>query len=159
MIELVQNAEPALMKRLVELEISAFGDGGLNEWHLIPLIRHGRVFIIRKDEEISGLIQYMLDWECPQKAYMVGVSTDRNCRGQGLGSTLLQESFKRLYQENIKEIELTVDPDNITAVALYEKLGFEVIELRKNEYGTGENRLIMKLLLADFMDKNKKVLT
>ncbi|MCC5465626.1 GNAT family N-acetyltransferase [Pelosinus baikalensis] len=157
MIELVQNVEPALINRLVELEISAFGDGGLNKWHLVPFIRHGRVFIIRKDREIVGLIQYMLDWGRPQKAYMVGVSTDKNCRGQGLGTRLLQESFKSLHQENITEIELTVDPNNVAAVAIYEKkLGFQIIERRENEYGTGENRLVMKLTLADFMDKNIK---
>ncbi len=154
MIELVQDIEPALINRLVELEISAFGEGGLNKWHLIPFIRHGRVFIIRKDREIVGLIQYMLDWGCPQKAYMVGVSTDKNSRGQGLGTRLLQESFKRLHQENMKEIELTVDPNNVAAVAIYEKLGFEIIERRANEYGTGENRLIMKLTIADFMNKS-----
>ncbi|SFL66070.1 GNAT family N-acetyltransferase [Pelosinus propionicus] len=154
MIELVKNVEPDLVKRLVELEISAFDDGGLNKWHLVPLIRHGRVFIIRKDQEVVGLIQYMLDWDCPQRAYMVGVSTDKNFRGKGLGTRLIEESFKSLYREDITEIELTVDPKNAAAVAIYEKkLGFQIIELRENEYGPGENRLIMKLQLDNFMQK------
>lgn len=150
MIEWVQKVEPELMKRLVAMEMDAFGDGGMNEWHLVPLIRHGRVYIIRKNQEVVGLIQYMLDWNCPQKAYMVGVSIDKNTRGQGIGTELLKESFMRLQQENINEIELTVDPQNISAVAVYEKkLGFVTTELRDNEYGEGESRLVMKLTLRN----------
>jgi ribosomal-protein-alanine N-acetyltransferase len=148
MIEWIQTVEPELVKRLVRLEETAFGHGGLNEWHLVPLIRHGRVYIVRKNQEIVGLIQYMLDWNYPQKAYMVGVSIDTEWRGRGVGTELLKESFIRLQQDNIKEIELTVDPQNISAVTLYEKkLGFVITELRDNEYGEGENRLVMKLVL------------
>lgn len=150
MIEWVQKVEPELIKRLVALEMDAFGDGGMNEWHLVPFIRHGRVYIIRKNQEVVGLIEYMLDWNCPQKAYMVGVSIDKNTRGQGIGTKLLRESFMRLQQDNIKEIELTVDPQNIPVVSMYEKkLGFVTTELRNNEYGEGESRLVMKLTLKN----------
>ncbi len=150
MIELVQTVEPELVKRLVELEIDAFGLGGMNEWHLVPLIRHGRIYISRQNDEIVGLIQYMLDWSSPQKAYMVGVSVDKEWRGHGIGTKLLKESFSMLSQENIQEIELTVDPKNVAAVTVYEKkLGFIIQELRENEYGEGENRLVMKLSLTN----------
>lgn len=150
MIELVQTVEPELVKRLVELEIDAFGPGGMNEWHLVPLIRHGRVYISRQNQEIVGLIQYMLDWNSPQKAYMVGVSVDKEWRSHGIGTKLLKESFSRLSQENIQEVELTVDPKNVAAVTVYEKkLGFIIEELRENEYGEGENRLVMKLSLIN----------
>ena len=152
MIELVQKTELELVKRLVVLEADVFGHAGMNEWHLVPLIRHGRVYIVRKNQEIVGSVQYMLDWECPQKAYMVGVSIDKEWRSRGVGTELLKESFNKLYQDNIKEIELTVDPQNIPAVTIYEKkLGFEVMELRDNEYGEGENRLVMKLILNNAM--------
>lgn len=150
MIEWVQTVEPELVKRLVALEEAAFGHGGMNEWHLVPLIRHGRVYITRKNQEIVGLIQYMLDWNCPQKAYMVGVSIDAKWRGRGVGTELLKESFIWLQQDNIREVELTVDPQNISAVTLYEKkLGFVITELRDNEYGEGENRLVMKHILSN----------
>jgi ribosomal-protein-alanine N-acetyltransferase len=150
MIELVQNVEVELVKRLVKLETEAFGCGGMNEWHLVPLIRHGRVYISRREQEVIGLIQYMLDWNYPYKAYMVGVSIDKKWRGRGVGTELLKESFIRLHQDNIEEIELTVDPQNTPAVTMYEKkLGFVTTELRDNEYGEGESRLVMKLTLSN----------
>lgn len=155
MIEWVQRVEADVIETLVKLEREAFGEGGLNKWHLIPLIRHGRVFLIRSEGAIAGLIEYMLDWQFPRKAYMVGISTDRRRRGQGLATRLLEESFSWLQREGIQEIELTVAPDNFAAVALYErKLGFTVVELRTDEYGPGENRLIMKLPLAGFSGKS-----
>lgn len=148
MIELVQQIKPDLIRRLVQLEQEAFGEGGMNEWHIVPLIRHGRVYILKKDIEIIGLIQYMLDWDNPRKVYMVGVSISKESRGLGLGTELLKKSLKELLRENIEEVELTVDPNNARAVNLYEsKLGFKVTNSRKNEYGEGEDRLVMTLVL------------
>lgn len=155
MIELVRTMEPKLIARLVEIDKEAFGPGGLNVWYLEPLIRHGRVYVYRLDNEVVGLVQYMLDWDRPQKAYMVGVSIAKESRGQGLGAKLLKESFEALSKENIHEVELTVDPDNEVAVKLYEnKLGFLVTDFKHDEYGKDEGRLVMKLHLANLVNKN-----
>ena len=155
MIELVRTMEPEIIARLVQIETEAFGPGGLNVWHLEPLIRHGRVYVYRLDNEIVGLVHYMLDWDRPQKAYMVGVSISKESRGRGIGAELLKESFEALSKENIEEVELTVDPDNVAAVKLYEsKLGFLVTDFKHDEYGEGEGRLVMKLILATFANKD-----
>jgi len=155
MIELVRTMEPELIARLVEIETEAFGQGGLNVWHLQPLIRHGRVYVYKLDNEIVGLVHYMLDWDHPQKAYMVGVSISKQSRGQGIGAELLKESFEALAKEKIEEVELTVDPDNLAAVKLYQsKLGFLVTDFKHDEYGEGEGRMVMKLNLANFANKD-----
>ena len=155
MIELVRKIDPKITQRLVELDKEAFGEGGMNEWHLVPIIRHGRVYVLKKDKEIIGSIQYLLDWDNPQKAYMVGVSIAKESRGLGLGTELLTETLKTVFTGTIKEVELTVDPANVRAVKIYEsKLGFKVTHSRTNEYGEGEDRLVMTLSLADFSKKN-----
>lgn len=152
MAELVRGNEPEVVRRLVELEAEAFGHGGMNEWHIVPLIRHGRVYIIRKNSEIAGSVQYMLDWENTRKAYMLGVAVAQEWRGQGIGGKLLQGSLKALAKENVGEVELTVAPDNTTAIKLYEaKLGFAVTGFRDDEYGKGENRLVMSLSLRKYI--------
>lgn len=148
MLELVRTMEPAIIARLVEIETEAFGSGGLTVWNLEPLIRHGRVYVYKLDNEIVGLVHYMLDWDRPQKTYMVGVSISKESRGKGIGAKLLTESFVALSKENIEEVELTVDPKNLAAVKLYEsKLGFSVTDFKNDEYGAGEGRLVMKLIL------------
>ena len=158
MIELVRTMDPKIIARLVQIETEAFGPGGLTVWNLEPLIRHGRVYIYRLDSEIVGLVHYMLDWDRPQMAYMVGVSISKESRGQGIGRKLLNESFEALSKENIEAVELTVDPANLAAVKLYEgKLGFLVTDFKHDEYGEGEGRLVMKLNLATYFANNKSL--
>ncbi|CVK18253.1 GNAT family N-acetyltransferase [Sporomusa sphaeroides] len=152
MAELITTVEPVLLKRLVELEQEAFGSGGMNEWHLVPLMRHGRVFVSKKNDSVVGAVQYMRDWNRPELAYMVGVSVAPAARGQGIGTELLAESIQQLFADNFAEVELTVAADNAAAVKVYkEKLGFEVTGFRENEYGQGQDRLVMVLTRERFI--------
>lgn len=146
MVELITTVELEIVARLAELEQEAFGYGGMNEWHLVPVIRHGRVFIIKDEGLVAGSVQYMLDWNTPFLAYMIGVSVASQTRGKGIGTKLLRKSIEMLFADRITEIELTVDSGNTAAITVYkEKLGFEVTEFRQNEYGEGQDRLVMVL--------------
>ena len=147
-VELLENVDLTLLQRLVRLEKEAFDVGGLNEWNIVPFIRHGRVYVAKEQQDIIGLIEYMRDWDNPQKSYLVGVSIAKEMRGQGLGTILLHTSLQLLKKENIEEVELTVDPENLAAIKVYEeKLGFVKKDFRLDEYGAGENRLVMILSL------------
>ena len=147
-VELLENVDLTLLQRLVRLEKEAFDVGGLNEWNILPFIRHGRVYVAKEQQDIIGLIEYMRDWDNPQKSYLVGVSIAKEMRGQGLGTILLHTSLQLLKKENIEEVELTVDPENLAAIKVYEeKLGFVKKDFRLDEYGAGENRLVMILSL------------
>jgi len=148
-IELIKDNKPADVRRLAELEAEAFGPGGLNEWHLVPLIRHGRVFALRRDGEIIGSVQYMADWENRNKAYIVGISIDRKWRGQSLGTELLAASLRELSKDGISAVELTVAPQNAAAVKVYrDKLGFRSAGVLPAEYGEGEDRVLMVKTLS-----------
>ncbi|CQR70971.1 Mycothiol acetyltransferase [Sporomusa ovata DSM 2662] len=149
-VELLENVDLTMLQRLVQLETEAFGHGGLNEWHLVPFIRHGRVFVASEQQEAVGLIQYMRDWDNPRKAYLMGVSIAKEKRGQGLGTMLIRISLQVLKKEDIEEVELTVDPENCGAIRVYEgKLGFVAKGTRIDEYGAGEDRLVMILSLCN----------
>lgn len=148
-IERIQAAGSGRLQQLVQLEEEAFGQGGLNEWHLVPFVRHGCVFVASKEGVEIGMAQYMRDWESPDRAYLVGVSIAAAWRGRGLGTILLRNSMQDLKSMNISEVELTVDPKNEVAIRVYKgKLGFVTKEIRQDEYGIGEDRLIMTVDLA-----------
>lgn len=154
MVELVADIEPKLLGRLVELEREAFGDGGMNEWHLVPVIRHGRVFVSKDNDIVVGEAQYMLDWNNPGCAYLIGVAVAGEVRGKGVGTKLLVASIQHLFADKIDSIELTVEAGNLAAIKVYqEKLGFEVTDFRKNEYGPGQDRLVMALTKDKFRGK------
>ena len=149
--ERVESFDMALLERLEAIEKGAFGEGGLNPWVMVPFIRHGEVYVIsNQDRFIGGVAEYMRDFTLPERAYLFGLSVDGQLQGQGLGSQLLLESLAALQARYLKEVELTVDPRNETAVALYEKIGFQRLDYRTDEYGPGEHRWVMLLDLTEF---------
>lgn len=150
MIELVQENNLHVINRIIEIDQEAFGSGGMNEWHLLPLVRHGRVFVIKENDFIMGSIQYLLDWDNRKKAYLFGIAIAKEGRSKGFGSKLIAGSVSKLTKDDIEEIELTVDPANTLAINIYQrKFGFIVTGFRKNEYGNNEDRLIMTLNLKN----------
>ncbi|MDA8441642.1 MAG: GNAT family N-acetyltransferase [Peptococcaceae bacterium] len=151
-IYLVQDFSLSLLKRMVNFGLNIFGETGMDEWGLVPQIRHGNVFLLKQDDKkIIGIAILMRDWEDIAKAYLIDYAIAEQFQGQGLGYHFLVEICKNLKEQGFERVGLTVDPENIGAVKLYkDKLGFKVAEMRENEYGKGHNRLIMRLdLTAD----------
>lgn len=87
------------------------------------------------------IIQTVLD-----EANLLLIAIDPAWQGQGLGAKLLSESLARLPNQPI-QIFLEVRQSNQAAIALYEKLAFHQIDVRKNYYpcsdGGREHAVIM----------------
>ncbi len=150
MNKMIRDVKPELLKMLVQFDKENLGAGGLDEWSMVPAIRHGRVFARFDNEKLVASAQFLRDWDNPHLAYLIGVSVAKDSRGKGLGTELLKESFIQLRSDGITEIELTVSPDNHQAIDVYQrKLGFVVREFRPNEYGDGEDRLALVLIRDD----------
>lgn len=67
-------------------------------------------------------------------------------RRRGIGSTLLSHALDELTKFGCADILLEVRKSNTSAIALYEKLGFKHIGIRKNYYSSPrEDALIMLL--------------
>ncbi|MEW6425324.1 MAG: GNAT family N-acetyltransferase [Bacillota bacterium] len=145
----IHPGDSAGIEQICRLEQASFGEGGLNRWHLMPLVRHGRVYGYYENNTLIGCMQFLLDWENREKAYLYGFSMADGYRGRGLGTKFLKSSLAELAREGIKKVELTVAPDNQAARKVYEeKLGFQIIKHRIDEYGPGETRLVLELDLA-----------
>lgn len=152
--ERVEMFDQQLLTALESIERKAFGEGALNAWVIVPFIRHGRVFVLRSaDGRIGAVAEYMRDYGNSKCAYLFGLSVDDRYQGQGLGSQLLLDSLRWLRSDGIEQVELTVDPNNEPAVALYDKVGFAQTAMRQDEYGTGEHRWVMSLRL-DSMEED-----
>jgi len=55
----------------------------------------------------------------------IDIEVTRAYRGKGFGTTLMAEALHRLKTEGIKVVELGVDGNNLPALKLYRKFGFE----------------------------------
>jgi len=145
MITRVSPWQAGIIRQIIRIEAAAFGEGGLDEWDLMPLIRHGRVFCIEESGQVLGCVQYMKDWDDPSKSYIIGLSIADGLRGKGYGTELLRTSMDILAGEGMKTFELTVDPENASGIAVYvRKLGFVITGRRPDEYGKGIHRIIME---------------
>jgi ribosomal protein S18 acetylase RimI-like enzyme len=61
-------------------------------------------------------------------------------RGQGIGSALMKAGLQRAEAKTL----LTVNPQNLAAVKLYQNFGFQIRELVKGYYRPHEDRYVME---------------
>lgn len=74
----------------------------------------------------------------------IGIAAEH--RGKGLGRELMQRLITKAKELGSEQIMLEVRADNAVAIALYEDLGFEQIDVRKRYYQpAGVDALIMRL--------------
>jgi len=78
---------------------------------------------ILHENEVLGKIS----WEPVEDGKTsIGIYVARGHRGKGLGTALMAKALNRLKTDGVKVIELGVDGNNLPALRLYRKFGFEV---------------------------------
>ena len=79
----------------------------------------------------------------------LGVGLLPDFRGQGIGRQLMQRTIKAAFAFGLTRIELTVRENNVNAIALYKRIGFETEGFHQNAVrleGQYENLYSMALL-------------
>lgn len=66
----------------------------------------------------------------------LGIAVDKDVRGMGVGTFLMNRIIQLAMEEGYKSISLSVDPDNSDAVHIYNKIGFK-------EYGMSGTSITM----------------
>lgn len=136
---------------MLNIDSNAFNGNLLNRWSLVPYIRYGHVFGLFDDSSLKGFAIFMRAWNNPGLAYLVEIAIEKESQGKGYGYYLLLQSLLDLQKSGLSSITLTVDPNNERARHIYcNKLGFEFVEYRKDEYGQGRDRLFLKLDLENW---------
>jgi ribosomal protein S18 acetylase RimI-like enzyme len=143
-VEIISTVDESIISKIAELEKQVFGSGALNQWHLPVIIRHGLLFVLWLGQELAGASELVRDWHHLDKAFIIGFFVAENYQHQGLGKYFLAEILRQVLQENIIEIELTVDERNQAALSVYQQAGFYQVDYLKDEYGRGRHRLLMR---------------
>lgn len=100
-------------------------------------IKKNLIYIYRIQNKIAGYILVLVRKKS-YKLYSVAVLKDY--RGQSVASKLLDEFLKTADKDIILEVRV----DNIGAIELYKKKGFQVVKISKNFYKDGCDAYIMK---------------
>jgi ribosomal-protein-alanine N-acetyltransferase len=89
------------------------------------------VVVRRPGEEVVGYIVY---WQIRDDVQVNNIAVHPECRGLGLGEAMMRFAIAKVRAAGAEFMTLEVRQSNAAAVALYKKLGFEVLGTRKNYY-------------------------
>lgn len=116
---------------IYEIEQKSFND---------PLMRETMLADLKKEDYYC----YALWEDCPlafvsfekvvDEGQIISVAVHPDYRQKGYGTKLFYEVCSMAKKDGIEFFTLEVRCDNIPAIALYEKLGFKSVGVRKNYY-------------------------
>lgn len=147
----------ALMKHVEESDFMLFEPG---ERQTTGEQLHSRLLAMEDDsvvlvaEEKQKLVGYLFAMnegvQRKQHSVYVAIGIQESSRGGGKGTRLFQALEKWAAEKSIHRIELTVLEHNQAAIALYEKMGFEIEGIKRDSLwinGGYANELYMSKLL------------
>ncbi len=90
------------------------------------------------------LMGYIILWFIQEEVQISNFALHPDFRRKGVGEAVLRDILHKITKEGAAEIFLEVRPSNRVARSLYEKLGFQILGMRKNYYQSPvEDALIM----------------
>lgn len=101
---------------------------------------NSKYVVAKNNDEIVGFAGI---WISIDEAHVTNIVTKKDLRKNGIGSTLLEELINLSKNLNLVSITLEVNENNLDAIKLYEKFGFEKLGIRKKYYNNTYNALIM----------------
>ncbi len=118
---------------LADIEKACFGR---DAWSISALRgefcnEYSHLFAEMRDGEIIGYICVRVMYE---EAQICNIAVLPEFRRQGVATELLKQSMSFCTEQNCLRAELEVNTENLAAVELYKKFGFEVAGTRPNFY-------------------------
>ena len=107
------------------------------------------VFINEKGDSVGMFKLFPWTYRASHIAYLGGLAIHPAFAGKGFGLKMMQEIIELANQQGYKRIELSVATDNLKAIELYKKAGFEAEGImRKYTYLKQEGRFLDELLMS-----------
>jgi ribosomal protein S18 acetylase RimI-like enzyme len=127
-----------LAKQVHEIHVNWNPDLFLSVDEVLPkdtfknLIQNKQIFIAKLENKIVGYVTFSIkEKENPSMRYrkqlnIEAICIDENCRGNGIGTLLLEHIKKTGKEQGCTDMYLTVNQENENAIKVYEKFGFKV---------------------------------
>jgi len=134
------------LESIIAIEKQIFGSGSYPAFVVRQLFDvSGHYFIVaEEDNQILGYALGAVNTKQKQ-AWILSLGVSEKARGRGLGKQLTEQLIEVLKTEDLKEIALTVFPENNAAIKIYKDLGFERSPVLDNYFLDNEARIVMTL--------------
>lgn len=114
---------------------------------LEPEIKY--IFMDEMGTSVGMFKLFPLTYRASHIAYLGGLAIHPHYAGKGFGLKIMQEIIDLSKQKGYKRIELSVSTENLGAIRLYKKVGFEEEGvMRKYTYLKSERRFLDELLMS-----------
>lgn len=142
----IEKAQLQDLESIIAIEQQVFNTGSYPPFVIRQLFdTSGEYFIVAKENSeilgygVGGINRYKM------QGWILSLGVRQTVRGKGLGKQLTERLIHLLKVGNTKEIALTVDPDNATAIKIYKDLGFVGGQVVNNYFLDGDKRIVMTL--------------
>lgn len=137
----IENMTIEDFEKIKDILISDFDDFWTPDILKSELIGDNKKYIVAKfADEIVGFAGVMINFTDLE---IMNIVTKKSKRKMGIGSLLLKNIIEKFSKGDIENIFLEVNENNIIAIKLYEKMGFENIGKRKKYYNGNDGAIIM----------------
>ncbi|MGB8779587.1 MAG: ribosomal protein S18-alanine N-acetyltransferase [Candidatus Bathyarchaeia archaeon] len=150
MTAVIEDALVRHLDRLCEIETECFRDEAFTKEQILQLLKEYNCvnLVARVDGIIAGfVIGLMYVDRKALYAHILTIDVSPAHRRRGIGRLLLQEIERIFKEKGVKASHLEVREDNVAAINLYRKLGYEKIGKLRNYYGKA-NGIYFKKVLA-----------
>lgn len=146
----VEDASINHLDRLYEIEMECFEEEAFTRRQIAQLLTdYNSVGLVAKEnDKILGFIIAMIYVD--RKAlsgHILTIDVSPPHRRKGIGQMLLQEIEKIFKIKAVNTSHLEVREDNVAAISLYLKLGYQKIGKLKNYYGNAHGIYLKKALI------------
>ncbi len=139
---IIRKMEAEDIAAVAEIEKVSFARPWSEEILYRDLTAHSRAYIYVA-EDGNEIVGHIAVWKSPDDVHLTTLAVAPSRRREGIASNLV----KKILDEHLtdrEEVVLEVRESNRPALALYQKLGFEVRERRLQYYvDNGEDALVM----------------
>tara|TARA_Y100001970_G_C14128755_1_gene800438 strand:- start:240 stop:671 length:432 start_codon:yes stop_codon:yes gene_type:complete len=101
------------------------------------------IVCIKKTECIGYLFGYLIE----KDYHLNNIAVKQICQGNGIAKDMLKFLINKLRKSKINKIMLEVRCDNFQAIKLYDSMGFNKVNIRKNYYKKGKDAFLYDLHL------------
>lgn len=109
-------------------------------------------FIIETINNSSEIIGFIIISLIDDVCELVKIAIKKNFQNEGYGFEAMNQVLEQVH---FKRFLLEVHQDNIPAMALYKKLGFNIIHVREKYYPDGKDAIIMEYVKQDNSNSTK----
>lgn len=143
---MLRQADLSDVPALYKIEKTCFGRRGFSKAHIIWTLKNpqGFTYLYYVDGHPVGTVMLRKEGEVGR---VVSLGVLPGHRRQGIGAELMRQAEEFVRDEGARVMLLEVGVRNESAIAFYERLGYETDGLLKGYYSWGEDACLMRKAL------------